>query len=448
MQIVKGTELEDGTYGKLSYDGKYVIKEVQKFIDNQDDEKYCNINYEKTTFHEIIFLSTYKHPNIIKPIMIYTTQDSFKIYMKDKKMDLHTYIHLTKQEDRMKNIYKIFYQIACGLLYLHNNNLQHGDLKPRNIMYNNGKIKLIDFGSIMTFRSSYNVSSYTNICTYPYRAPELFSAQTEHISPMMDIWSLGVVLYYFITGCYPTSIQTEQIYMEQIKNNIKKGNEYINITKMLPDNLHLLAELNEKMLTYDYTKRITIKQIIHDKLFNDTKGNFRNNYMSSGIMDKEIIIGNYTKNDTLKLRRKAIKHIYQKCITYNCLECFYLATRIYDRYMKIKIYSGVRDKNILVALTSFFLSQIVILDDYIDIEIICGKEVYGTQCAILNMVDDIIKTLNFKIYEKTFDYMLFMKKNIIDYKKVYNIAQNANLLHYTQPILTKEYFNIPNSGAS
>ena len=54
-----------------------------------------------------------------------------------------------------KQLVKILRQIAEGLKYMHDKNLGHRDVDPRNIMIKDGIIKIVDFGfsTILSRRS-------------------------------------------------------------------------------------------------------------------------------------------------------------------------------------------------------------------------------------------------------------------------------------------------------
>ena len=43
-------------------------------------------------------------------------------------------------------IWRILRQIAEGLQFLHSKNIIHMDIKPQNILFQNGQVKLADFG--------------------------------------------------------------------------------------------------------------------------------------------------------------------------------------------------------------------------------------------------------------------------------------------------------------
>jgi eukaryotic-like serine/threonine-protein kinase len=95
-------------------------------------------------------------------------------------------------------------KIAAGLADLHRQNVIHHDIKPSSIMFRpSGESVLIDFGLSHhnqlpdllqeEFRLPYG--------TAPYMAPERLLGVRD--DPRSDLFSLGVLLYFFTTGVRP-----------------------------------------------------------------------------------------------------------------------------------------------------------------------------------------------------------------------------------------------------
>lgn len=62
----------------------------------------------------------------------------------------------------------------------------------------NGEVKLIDFGFATTV-----IKGETHCGTPNYMAPELFCKKGVYNPFKVDVWALGILLYYLYEGCYP-----------------------------------------------------------------------------------------------------------------------------------------------------------------------------------------------------------------------------------------------------
>ncbi|MHC9537914.1 MAG: ankyrin repeat domain-containing protein [Vulcanimicrobiota bacterium] len=90
-------------------------------------------------------------------------------------------------------------QILDILSYLHSRipPVIYRDLKPSNIMIDNGKAYLVDFGIARIFQPR---QKGTAVGTPGYAAPEQYKGFAE---PRSDLYSLGVVMHYICTGRDP-----------------------------------------------------------------------------------------------------------------------------------------------------------------------------------------------------------------------------------------------------
>lgn len=104
-------------------------------------------------------------------------------------------------------------EIAEALLYCHKKRVIHRDLKPENILLGeNGEVKLSDFGWAAILQPD---SRRLTFCgTLDYLAPEMIDGR-EH-NDKVDVWSLGVIAFEFITGRPAFDHQDRQVTLSLI----------------------------------------------------------------------------------------------------------------------------------------------------------------------------------------------------------------------------------------
>lgn len=107
---------------------------------------------------------------------------------------------------------EILVQASRGLQATHEAGLIHRDVKPSNIfVLDDDSVKLIDFG---VAHYAETLLTVTRKGTLMYMAPEQVTMQG--ISPLSDIFSLGVVAYETLTGRRPFEGRTEKDLIENI----------------------------------------------------------------------------------------------------------------------------------------------------------------------------------------------------------------------------------------
>lgn len=92
-------------------------------------------------------------------------------------------------------------QVADALYYAHSQRLIHRDIKPENMLVGrNNEILLSDFGIALASQSSSYQSTQDVAGTIAYMAPEQIQA---HPRPASDQYSLGIVVYEWLSGNRP-----------------------------------------------------------------------------------------------------------------------------------------------------------------------------------------------------------------------------------------------------
>jgi serine/threonine protein kinase len=97
----------------------------------------------------------------------------------------------------------------CRLLdavaHMHAHGISHRDLKLENLVLARPRdvasVTLVDFGLAKAARARERMEGVTG--TLWYTAPEILKAASY--TPLVDLWSLGVVMYLLLTGAPPLS---------------------------------------------------------------------------------------------------------------------------------------------------------------------------------------------------------------------------------------------------
>ncbi len=91
-------------------------------------------------------------------------------------------------------------EIAKGLGYLHDRGIVHRDLKPGNVFFDEGYVKIGDYGLSKFISVSRHSAQTASVGTVHYMAPEVGSGNYHR---GIDIYALGVILYEMLLGKVP-----------------------------------------------------------------------------------------------------------------------------------------------------------------------------------------------------------------------------------------------------
>ncbi len=93
-----------------------------------------------------------------------------------------------------------FFSIASGVHRLHDNGYVHRDLKPGNVFFGEGHVKVGDYGLSKLISHSQQHNNTRTIGTCRYMAPEIGRG---NYGRQIDIYALGIILYELLTGDIP-----------------------------------------------------------------------------------------------------------------------------------------------------------------------------------------------------------------------------------------------------
>jgi serine/threonine protein kinase len=176
-------------------------------------------------------------------------------------------------------------EVANALTFLHGMGVVHGDLKPENLMLSTDRsedavIQLVDFGCAQVAqeegaaggggnggaeRGDNRVVSerrWSGGNTPAYCPPEVLEKKRDPLTPSVDVWSLGVIMFIMLTGLHPFDLNANATDAE-IEHCIK--------TRQAPPlrNSPITAHLSpsaidviEKCLQWDSKDRITASELL------------------------------------------------------------------------------------------------------------------------------------------------------------------------------------------
>jgi serine/threonine-protein kinase PpkA len=154
---------------------------------------------------EYTLLSRIEHPHVIRIYDQGFTDDHAYIAMEYfEKGDLRAEIKAGMTQSRVVEIVE---QVAQALDAIHSQGIIHRDLKPENVMRRpDGSVALADFGIAKSMMQQENLAltqtRHGDVVGTPYYlSPEQASGHV--ITPLSDLYSLGVMMFEMLTGLRP-----------------------------------------------------------------------------------------------------------------------------------------------------------------------------------------------------------------------------------------------------
>lgn len=151
------------------------------------------------SYNEERILRAISHPNVPKLLDVINRDDRRHLILNFiEGITLREYV---RSETRLgENIaLGIILNLVKILEYVHSIGIFHRDIKPENILLSSDQVYLIDWGFADKFNNAYDPGVRGTLF---YMAPELFYTYPI-IGPQNDIWSLGITLFFMLTGAVP-----------------------------------------------------------------------------------------------------------------------------------------------------------------------------------------------------------------------------------------------------
>ena len=268
--------LGKGSYGEVYLSQKqnalFATKKVKRKKTDDEMTKYFK--------NEINILRILNHPNIVKLEEIKMDENNYYIVMEyinggELSDYLKKYIEKYGKPFSEEIVQYLMKQIISALIYIHDLNIIHRDLKLENIMVNfdsekdkeelnmmKAKIKIIDFGFAIMLSSKFSLTN-SAVGTFMYMDPKILKEFDNQIlvdksrgyGKEVDIWSLGCICYQLFRGKYPFEAKT----FEELVGKIDKGKYRLPTTASRE-----IISFLDKMLKYKGKDRSSARELINE----------------------------------------------------------------------------------------------------------------------------------------------------------------------------------------
>jgi WNK lysine deficient protein kinase len=231
-------QLGSGAY-KIVYKGIDYDEEMTEIAWNVINVGKLSKREKERVVSEINILLKLQHDNIIKIKAVwYNNTKQEVIFITDLisggslKDFITKFYESLNENDKLNHILKWSKQILNALIYIHQQDIIHRDLKCANILINNHDLKIFvsDFG-LATLKSKKKNSC---VGTIEYMAPEIYE---NFYDEKVDIYAFGMCLLEMITNEIPYTEceNNHQIYKKTI-------------TGILPESLNKIKNMKLKKL--------------------------------------------------------------------------------------------------------------------------------------------------------------------------------------------------------
>ncbi len=213
-------KIKDGGMGSI-YKSRYLLRNEIRVVKTM---KSSGTPDEKTVHRfqrEARLATSLRHPNIATVHECFQMPDGhFAMAMEFiDGFNLSEYAR-SKKELSVAEVVDVGVQTLDALAYLHSKGIIHRDISPENIMLQKGRdgryhVKLIDLGVAKELKEEGLTETGMFVGKIRYSSPEQLGAlkKGERIDGRSDIYSLGIVLYQFLTGQLPVFADSMQGYI-------------------------------------------------------------------------------------------------------------------------------------------------------------------------------------------------------------------------------------------
>jgi len=247
-----GKPLGNGKFGKvyLAREKKtHFIVALKVLFKNQ----LSKAGVEHQLRREIEIQAHLRHDNVLRLYGYFFDQTRIYLILEfAAKGELYKELQKVGHFDE-KRCAKYIKSLAAALDYCHSKHVIHRDIKPENLLLDlHGNIKIADFGWSVHAPHSRR----TTLCgTLDYLPPEMIEGKSH--DKMVDVWSLGVLMYEFLVGTPPFEAQGHHETYKKISKVALQFTEELNSAHISEE----ARDLIRKLLVKDSAERLPLSEV-------------------------------------------------------------------------------------------------------------------------------------------------------------------------------------------
>ena len=195
------------------------------------------------------------HPNVVSLIdhsaldEIENPEKQFLVMPIAEGGDLSDPNRLSLYTDSLDGVLTVARQIAAALQTAHAAEVVHRDVKPQNVLFtgHGHDLWLSDFGICLIRELPRLTESPEVVGPWAFMAPELAMGGELEVPPSVDIYSLGKVIFYMLSG--GAVIPREELHIPRFQQVFNKGERYglmeLLLRRMICDQAQRIQNINE-----------------------------------------------------------------------------------------------------------------------------------------------------------------------------------------------------------
>ncbi len=225
-QFVLGKMIGSGGFGKV-YQARMQATDTSVAVKFMHRHLWTDVRAKNSFLHEIDQASRIDHPGIIK-YLGWGESPHGGPYTLSELIKGSPLSHCRPMGDM--HLVQVLRQVCEAIGVAHSSGIVHGDLTPNNILIStDGRAIITDFGlstCLQPIAQSQGIDSAVRSVggTLGYAAPEQVSPAFGSIGPWTDIYAIGAIAYFCLTGIAP---HTKADVAESLSSTISEEDEPI-----------------------------------------------------------------------------------------------------------------------------------------------------------------------------------------------------------------------------